>query len=139
LRVKRKGQNERFVARRYSDFRELHKSIRGELPGKVLPTLPKKNKADSSFSGLLPPGLNIGDNDSEASSVSSSSTQLTGLSLPASNNGSPDPSSLSLPIRGHKRASSTASGRASPRASADRPRSPFLKLPDQEVSQSRGV
>jgi hypothetical protein len=140
LRVKRKGENEHFVVRRYSDFRHLHKSIRTELPGKVLPSVPKKNKADASVSGLPSPalnGLNGDDNNSEASSVSSSSTQLTGLSVPGTANGTADASSLSLPVRGHRRGGSSASGNASERPSGERPRSPFLKPPGQEVGQNQ--
>lgn len=48
LRVKRKGELEYFVGRRYGDFARLHKKLRLELPGKVLPPLPKKNKTNST-------------------------------------------------------------------------------------------
>jgi hypothetical protein len=76
LRIKRKGELEYFIARKYSDFAALHKSLRLELPGKILPALPKKNKSDTTTTGLFS-GF-TGGNDSEASSVSSVSTQLTG-------------------------------------------------------------
>jgi len=75
LRVKRKGELEYFVGRRYGDFSRLHKALRTELPGKVLPPLPKKNKTNSTASNLL--GGIVGGRDSEASSISSVSTQLT--------------------------------------------------------------
>jgi hypothetical protein len=64
------------VGRRYGDFSKLYKRLRTELPGKVLPPLPKKNKSNSTTTGLL--GSITGGNDSEASSISSVSTQLTG-------------------------------------------------------------
>lgn len=74
MRVKRKGELEHFVARRYGDFSRLHKRLRHELPGRVIPTLPKKNKSDASAPYLLP-GLTTGDSD--ADSMSSASTQMT--------------------------------------------------------------
>jgi len=46
------------------------------LPGKILPALPKKNKSNSTAANLL--GSITGGGDSEASSVSSVSTQQTG-------------------------------------------------------------
>ncbi len=75
LRVKRKGELEYFVGRRYGDFSRLYKALRIELPGKVLPPIPKKNKSNSTTSNFL--GGIIGGGDSEVSSVSSVSTQLT--------------------------------------------------------------
>lgn len=72
MRVKRKGELEFFVGRRYGDFSRLHKRLRTELPGKVLPPLPKKNKGSSTASGLAI-GF-MGDNDDDASSLSSVST-----------------------------------------------------------------
>jgi hypothetical protein len=51
----------------------LHKKLRTELPGKVLPSVPRKNKQSSTASNLL--GAALGKNDdSDASSVSSLST-----------------------------------------------------------------
>jgi hypothetical protein len=78
VRVKRKGDGDHYIGRRYGDFSRLYKKLRIELPGKVLPPMPKKNKSDSTTSVLM---IAItGGNDSDVSSVSSSSTQLTGLS-----------------------------------------------------------
>ncbi|KAM0256657.1 hypothetical protein ACHAQJ_004811 [Trichoderma viride] len=79
LRIKRKGELEHFVGRRYGDFSKLHRRLRTELPGRVLPSLPKKNKSDTRASGLLPSFSSTG-NDSDASSVSSISTRRTRLS-----------------------------------------------------------
>ncbi|KAL7798056.1 hypothetical protein V8C37DRAFT_368515 [Trichoderma ceciliae] len=79
LRIKRRGELEHFVGRRYGDFSKLHRKLRTELPGRVLPALPKKNKSDTRASGLLPTFASTG-NDSDASSVSSISTRRTRLS-----------------------------------------------------------
>ena len=79
LRVKRKGGLEYFVGRRYGDFSRLYKKLRTELPGKVLPPIPKKNKSNSTTSNLL--GSITGKDDSDVSSLSSASTQMTGAGL----------------------------------------------------------
>ncbi|KAI0456549.1 hypothetical protein F5B21DRAFT_502156 [Xylaria acuta] len=73
LRVKRRGEIEHFVGRRYGDFANLHKKLRNELPGKVLPPLPKKNKSTTTTSGLFSRTTD-GADDSDVSSVSSAST-----------------------------------------------------------------
>lgn len=75
--MKRKGELEYFIGRRYGDFHRLHKKLRIELPGKVLPSLPKKNKSNSTASNLM--SSITGGNESETSSISSVSTQTTGL------------------------------------------------------------
>ncbi|KAM7207685.1 succinate dehydrogenase [Naviculisporaceae sp. PSN 640] len=110
LRVKRKGELEHFVARRYGDFSRLYKQLRTELPGKVLPPLPKKNKSDSTATGLM--GSVGGGDGSENSSISSVSTQMN----PAGNSPSfPNESGGKLlSVRGHRRAGSTSSRGTSP-------------------------
>ncbi|KAI9669054.1 MAG: hypothetical protein M1831_000646 [Alyxoria varia] len=70
LRVKGKDAPERFVGRRYGDFARMHRQLRVELPGKVLPPLPRKNKANTS-------GVLTGREDNDSDSVSSVSTQGT--------------------------------------------------------------
>ncbi|KAL0938975.1 px domain protein [Colletotrichum truncatum] len=135
MRIHRKGELEFFIGRRYGDFVKLHRRLRLELPGKVLPTLPKKNKADTTTSGLFSSLTGGGSPNSSASSISSVSTQMTGLAVGQPN----EPSKLSvrdsfLTNPGHKRAGSTTSGRNSPRVSTDsRPKSPlpFLKKNEQ--------
>ncbi|KAL8295251.1 hypothetical protein RB597_008577 [Gaeumannomyces tritici] len=109
LRIKRKGELEYFVARRYGDFVKLRNDIRTELPGKVLPPIPRKNKSNSSaFLGGL-----LSKDDDDRSSVSSVSTQLTGN---ASYDGV---KTLSVNrIKDHRRTGS-GSSRASPRPSMD--------------------
>ncbi|KAI1143573.1 succinate flavoprotein subunit [Hypoxylon sp. FL0543] len=113
LRVKRKGEPEFYVARRYGDFARLHRQLRTELPGKVLPPLPKKNKSDTSASSLLS-RMTDGADESDLSSVSSVST----VAPPSQGNGLTD-SMKNLTVRDHRRNKSTASSRASPRPSMD--------------------
>ncbi|KAI0194554.1 hypothetical protein F4808DRAFT_453048 [Astrocystis sublimbata] len=73
LRVKRKGEAEHFVGRRYGDFATLHKNLKIELPGKVLPPLPKKNKSTTPTSAIFSRSTD-GADESDASSISSGST-----------------------------------------------------------------
>lgn len=129
LRVKRKGELEHFLGRRYGDFARLHKQLRTELPGKVLPPLPKKNKSSTTATGLFSRGGGDGD-DSEASSVSSMSTMP-----PASEGGGLRESMKNLTVRGHRRELSTTSSRnASPRPSMDGPKSPNLNSPKPDTT-----
>ncbi|OLN88775.1 PX domain-containing protein [Colletotrichum chlorophyti] len=132
MRIHRKGELEYFIGRRYGDFLRLHKRLRLELPGKVLPTLPKKNKSDTTTTGLFSSLTGGGTPDSSASSISSVSTHMTGLSP----NTGADSSMLSVLASGHKRAGSTASGRNSPRVSTDTSRSPlpFLSKKNEQVT-----
>ncbi|KAK5663483.1 hypothetical protein OQA88_3913 [Cercophora sp. LCS_1] len=117
LRVKRKGEIEHWIGRRYGDFAHLHKRIRTELPGKVLPPLPRKNKSNSTASGLF----GGGGNDSEVSSISSSSTQQVGT---PGVNGTSEKFSKMLSVRG------SSSRAPSPRPSVDeKPTSPASPSP----------
>jgi hypothetical protein len=70
IRVKSPDQPEIYVGRRYGEFVKLHKRLRTEMPGKVLPPLPRKNKS-STFASMMPGG------DDDGSSVSSVSTQAS--------------------------------------------------------------
>lgn len=70
IRVKRPDQPEIYVGRRYGEFARFHKRLRTEMPGKILPPLPRKNKS-STFASVLPGG------DDDTSSVSSISTQAS--------------------------------------------------------------
>ncbi|CAK4032824.1 PX domain-containing [Lecanosticta acicola] len=74
LRVKHNDEREIYVARRFGDFARMHKKLRLELPGKVLPPLPRKNMAQSIYSGR---------DDEDTDSVSSLSTQGTGTPVNA--------------------------------------------------------
>jgi Domain of unknown function in PX-proteins (DUF3818)/PX domain len=73
IKVRTPSKDDYYVGRRYGQFSKLHKRLRTELPGKVLPTLPRKNKG-STRSAFLSAG---GAADDDASSVSSVSTQDT--------------------------------------------------------------
>ena len=70
LRVKPKGKQEYYIGRRYGEFANLVKSLRTELPGKVLPSLPGKIKSSTTSNFL-----GVGGEDDDGSSVSSMSTQ----------------------------------------------------------------
>ncbi|CZT45753.1 probable membrane coat complex Retromer, subunit VPS5/SNX1, Sorting nexins, and related PX domain-containing proteins [Rhynchosporium secalis] len=117
LRVKRKNEMEFFIGRRYGDFTRLHKRLRTELPGKILPPMPKKNKQSSTASNLLS-GLTGRGDDDDASSISSVST--IGTAPTSSMN------TLSVKDRLHRRTPSAVSlSRKSPRTSVDgRPSTP---------------
>ena len=58
------------MGRRYSDFVKLHRKLRVEVPGKIVPPLPKRNK-----SNVLMPDLHGNDNES----ISSISTEDAGI------------------------------------------------------------
>jgi len=109
-----------YVGRRYGNFSKMHKRIRTELPGKVLPPLPRKNK-NSTHSSFLSVGA-----DDDASSVSSVSTQNTNP------DGAGDSGSLRH-LMGHGRSASIQ--RNSPRVSGEYSREKVtLYREDQRVS-----
>ncbi|KAM4054876.1 PX-associated domain-containing protein [Hirsutella rhossiliensis] len=126
LRIKRKGELEHFVGRRYGDFAKLQKNLRTELPGRVLPQLPKKNKSSSTASGLLS-ALSNGD-DSDGTSISSVSTRLTAL---PQDTDAASPGLLSPRQKPHKRPGSIASARSI------RSRSPRTPNEDRSPGRSR--
>lgn len=87
---------EYFIGRRYGDFSRLHKNLRLELPGKVLPPLPKKNKSSSTTAGIF----GSGGGDSDDDSVSSASTQRTGLTPNSGAEETSNKSNKRLSVRG---------------------------------------
>jgi hypothetical protein len=105
IRVKQAGKPEIFIGRRYGEFQKLHKRLRTELPGKVLPPLPRKNKANTTSSNFL----TVGGGDDDASSVDSMSTQETQL----------DDQRLSRNLLPHRRSVSRNSLTPSPQASSE--------------------
>ncbi|KAG9231173.1 hypothetical protein BJ875DRAFT_470276 [Amylocarpus encephaloides] len=121
LRVKRKNELEFFIGRRYGDFHKLHRRLRTELPGRVLPAMPRKNKQSSTASNLLSVASGRNDGD-DASSVSSISTMGTAAL---------DGQVKNLTIKDHRRSASsiTLSGRNSPRPSMDGKVSPPVSEP----------
>ncbi|KAK8203968.1 hypothetical protein IWZ01DRAFT_522045 [Phyllosticta capitalensis] len=108
LRVQRQGEPEVYVGRKWSDFANLHKRIRLELPGKVLPPLPRRNKKNSLFS----PNADYVDDDVSLSSVSTQETTGLGHGVDngneASGGGGGFRSYLPIP-GGHRRSASRAS------------------------------
>lgn len=116
LRVKQKDKPEIHVARRFGDFVKMHKKLRQELPGKVLPPIPRKNKNSSLFTSA---------DDDDASSMSSISTRepISATQEPVQESGG-FRSYLSSWTGGssassHKRAASITPSTASPRPSID--------------------
>ncbi|KAI4161578.1 MAG: hypothetical protein LQ342_004719 [Letrouitia transgressa] len=107
LRIRHEGKPGFFVGRRYGDFVKLHRRLRTELPGKVLPPLPRKNKSSTASTFL---GVSAEDDTSSVSSVSTQNASLT-----------PDDggSLRSFVGKGHRRLASTHPDRASPRASGE--------------------
>ncbi|KAH8733077.1 hypothetical protein GQ44DRAFT_601285 [Phaeosphaeriaceae sp. PMI808] len=112
IRVKQGEDKDHYIGRRYADFIQLHKRIRLELPGKVLPPLPRKNDKDS-----LLHSSNADDDD--ASSISSASTQGPPAE-PQENSGGGGLRSYIFGGGHKKNASQTSLGKArSPRASGE--------------------
>ncbi|KAM3513821.1 hypothetical protein MY11210_002546 [Beauveria gryllotalpidicola] len=130
LRIKKKGELEHFVARRYGDFARLHKRLRTELPGRALPSLPKKDKSSSTASTIMSAFGGAADSD-DGASLSTVSTRLTRLSV------EPDAPSPRLAPAAHHRASSfrslhssTSRNGNSPRPSSDGRLAPGGASPD---------
>ncbi|KAH7162773.1 hypothetical protein B0J13DRAFT_19008 [Dactylonectria estremocensis] len=135
LRVKKRSELEYFVGRRYSDFARLNKRLRTELPGRILPDIPKKNKSSTTTTFKA----SFGNGNDSDSSISSVSTRFTGL---AAGGDGASPSMLSP--GGHRRDGSSASIRSrgipspkgfpSPRASEDRLSPNIPSTPDKPES-----
>ncbi len=115
LRIKKKGELEHFVARRYGDFARLHKRVRTELPGRALPSLPKKNKTNSTASTIFSAFGGAADSD-DGASLSTVSTRMTRLSV------EPDAASARLSPAGHQRADSLRSFQSTPSKNGNSPR-----------------
>ncbi|WEW58590.1 hypothetical protein PRK78_004058 [Emydomyces testavorans] len=119
LRVRRQDKPDIYVGRRFGDFAQLHRRLRTELPGKILPPLPRKNK--SSMSTFL------GGADDDASSVSSISTEPG----PPEDNGSTK--NLLLPNHLSRSPSrSSLRSRDSPRASGELKVEPIILYREQQ-------
>jgi hypothetical protein len=129
-----------YISRTYDDFRRMHKGVRLELPGKVLPPLPRYNSADQIVT------VNPDDHLHEGSGSDTESTVSSQNIPPGMASSSPIPVDVHLPPRspepvpppgssspyslgnfrgyipfsgtGHRRETSTTSQRT-PRASAD--------------------
>lgn len=68
IRVRKGDQSEIYIGRRYGEFARLHRALRTELPGKVLPPLPRKNKTHTAATLLH--------NDEDDDSISSESASM---------------------------------------------------------------
>ncbi|KAK4136510.1 succinate dehydrogenase [Trichocladium antarcticum] len=77
--VRRKAGQEYYIGRRYGEFARLYKKLRIELPGKVIPALPNKNKSNTTAASVAETASG---HDSETSSMSSVSIQLPSSSAP---------------------------------------------------------
>ncbi|KAJ4297077.1 hypothetical protein N0V88_003994 [Collariella sp. IMI 366227] len=135
LRVRRKNTPDHYVGRRYGDFAKLHKRLRTELPGKVLPPLPHKNKSSTTAPTLL--GGSGGDN-SETSSISSVSTQMPNSPAPnVSTNQAEGGVQRLLSVKDNR-----SRDRLSPRSSVDgrsaSPAPPSPKFP-QEIATTKAM
>jgi hypothetical protein len=110
LRVKQKDKPEIHIARRFGDFAKMHKKLRQELPGKVLPPLPRKNKNSSLFTSSMSSISTREPSMAPAEPVQESSGGFRSY-LSSWTGGSSTPS--------HKRAPSVTPSNASPRPSMD--------------------
>ena len=125
IRVRKGKGADKFIGKRYGDFSKLHKSLRTEFPGKVMPPLPRKNKTASlmSFGG----GDDDDDQSSDDSSISTAADDKSALRVLGQH-------------KGHRRSASSLSmrsARSSPRPSIDvnRDREPVsLYRENQRVS-----
>ncbi|EFR02224.1 PX domain-containing protein [Nannizzia gypsea CBS 118893] len=71
IRVRQQDGPSIYIGRRFGDFARLHKKLRTELPGKVIPPLPRKNKNSVSSSFF---GSTLDDDASSTSSVNTLET-----------------------------------------------------------------
>ena len=110
IRVREKGKEEHYVGRRYGDFVKMHKQLRLEVPGKVLPPLPRKNKTRTAHV------MGVKD-DSDSESISSMSTQGPVVEEPSGFR-------AYFGLGGHKRNISSASIGKSPSPGPSSSRSP---------------
>ncbi|KAL5332979.1 hypothetical protein BJX70DRAFT_87590 [Aspergillus crustosus] len=126
IRVRRNGQPDIFVFRRFGEFVKLQKRLRIEIPGKILPPLPRKNKSSTTSTSSIWGGT-VEDDELSISSVSTQDTSLVEEAR-SSRNLAP----VDLLQRGRSR--SRSSVRKSPRGSADIPRETVLFREEQRIS-----
>jgi PX domain len=137
IRAKQAGLDEVFVARTYEEFKRMHKRLRLELPGKIIPPLPRNSTSDQT--------LTFADEDSDAESIISNIHLEKADSKPPS----PNPSSYNLGgLRaylpsftgnggGHRREGSSSS--LTPRPSGELTRSIILYRETSRVSLRAGL
>jgi hypothetical protein len=128
-----------FVARAYDDFKRLHKRLRLELPGKIIPPLPRHSTSDQT--------LTFADEDSDAESIISNA--MNHDLRPESVSSSPNPSTYNLgglraylpgfsSGNGHRREGSNSS-QLTPRPSGELSRSIVLYRETSRVSLRAGL
>ncbi|KAL9051202.1 MAG: hypothetical protein Q9162_006180, partial [Coniocarpon cinnabarinum] len=120
IRTQERQKQERIVGRRYGDFVRLHKRLRAEIPGKVIPVLPRKNKSHTSH---MFTGGGDGDDSDSSSSSQSTSTPPPRDSLSVEDAAGATGLKSYIGLGSHKR-NSSASLQSSPgvsKASAPRP------------------
>lgn len=126
LRVKREGQSDVVVGRRYGAFVELHRALRNELPGKVLPPVPRKIKASqSTTTGFLSAAGVISDDTASISSLGS--YESTSTSTGSSRVQTPQPTHKKSASLGYSLGFGSSASRNPSRTSLDVPR------PDQPI------
>lgn len=107
LRVKREGEPEYYIGKRYGDFDRLYKNIILQVPGKAIPPLPKKKRHNTNTSAIVG-SLLSGRPENDASSTSSASIE-----------GFPSNTSVQS-LKDHRRMTITSSKTSlSPRSSID--------------------
>ncbi|KAL4974949.1 hypothetical protein BDW66DRAFT_160854 [Aspergillus desertorum] len=126
IRVRRNGQPDIYVARRYGEFVKLQKRLHTEIPGRAVPPLPRKNK--SSTTSTLWGSSSVEDDESSLSSVSTQDIGTPEDARLSRNNLAPSD------IIQRTRSRSRSSVRKSPRSSADVPRETVLYREEQRIS-----
>ncbi|KAL5001209.1 hypothetical protein BDV10DRAFT_192412 [Aspergillus recurvatus] len=126
IRVRRNGQPDIYVARRFGEFVKLQKRLHTEIPGRALPPLPRKNK--SSTTSTLWGGSSVEDDESSLSSVSTQDIGPPEDARLSRNNLAPSD------IVQRTRSRSRSSVRKSPRLSAEIPRETVLYREEQRIS-----
>ncbi|KAL5042644.1 hypothetical protein BDW71DRAFT_200404 [Aspergillus fruticulosus] len=126
IRVRRNGQPDIYVARRFGEFAKLQKRLHTEMPGRVVPPLPRKNK--SSTTSTLWGGSSVEDDESSLSSVSTQDIGPPEDARLSRNNLAPSD------IVQRTRSRSRSSVRKSPRSSAEVPRESVLYREEQRIS-----
>lgn len=127
LRVKIPDQPEYYIGKRFGQFAAMHKRLRTEMPGKILPPLPRKNKSSTMAAFVA------GGDEDDASSASSVSTMDTSIT---------DGNSSSRNLLSHRRFKSNSSRLSvggsplgsSPSSRAPSPKPIRLHREDQRVS-----
>lgn len=132
LRVKQAGKPEIYVGRRFGEFARMHKRLRVEMPGKVLPPMPRKNKSHAFYSSKD----NDDDDDDSVSSASTHDAPPASADVPQASFASGLRSYIPSFGGGHRRNASKTSPLPSPRASMDAGSTTHLRSPSTDTAPS---